>query len=180
MQVTEIMAVELFTRTNGGPLVPENWVAFWMPSELEARLMPILAPYGQSPEWFIDRLHFRQPPAPWAFAFLDHEYALAGHVATSRPASAGIRFAPYRNVPEPMPDDYIPGVGVLVFESKVGLQASAGKSPLFAAAWNALRDCSPEKWWLAILDPLPGNWLTEVLPDDEERWLSIRPGRVHH
>ena len=70
--------------------------------------------------------------------------------------------------------DFVPGVGVLMFLSKEGLEASTGKSPLFAAAWNALQDCSSDRQWLAILDPLSPEWLAQVLPGDQDRWFFYR------
>jgi len=124
--------------------------------------------------WYFDKLNFGRPPAPWALACLDREYPIAGHVATSRPPDAGIAFTPYNQLPNPMPNDFVPGVGVLAFASKSGLERSAAKSPLFAAVWNAFRECSPERRWLVILDPPSQEWLAQVLPGDRERWLTGR------
>lgn len=174
MRCFEILIAESAVSKDGGPFVPDNRLTYGIPDEAEELLEPILGPYGQDPLWYFDKLNFGRPPAPWALACLDREYPIAGHVATSRPADAGIAFAPYNQVPSPMPDDFVAGVGVLTFESKSGLERSADDSPLFAAAWNALRECSPERRWLMILDPLPQEWLNQVLPGDRERWLSGR------
>ena len=143
-----------------------------VPSDARQLFEAILGPYNQDPMWYFDKLNYGRPPAPWALACLDREYAIAGHVATSRKLDAGISFAPYSQVLHPTPDGFVPGVGVLTFANKNWLERSAGSSPVFAEAWNALRDCSCERRWLAILNPLSEKWLAEVLPGDNEIWLS--------
>ena len=174
MRCFEILIAGSAVSKDGGPFVPDDRLTYGIPDEAQELLEPILAPYSQNPMWYFDKLNFGRPPAPWALACLDREYAIGGHVATSRPLNAGIAFTSYNQVPNPMPDDFVPGVGVLTFESKSGLERSAGNCPLFAAAWNALRECSPERRWLVILDPLSQDWLALVLPGDRERWLSGR------
>jgi hypothetical protein len=168
----EILVAESAVSVNGGGFVPDDRLTYGIPDELQDLLKPILAPYGQDPMWYFDNLNFGRAPAPWALACLDREHAIAGHVATTRPHGAGIGFAPYSPLPMPIPSDLVPGVGVLAFESKHGLQRSAGESRLLATAWDALRQCSADQRWLVILDPLPERWLSEVLPVDRERWRT--------
>jgi hypothetical protein len=174
MHCFEILIAGSAVSRGGGPFVPDDQLTYGIPDEAQALLDPILGPYNQSPMWYFDKLNFGLRPAPWALACLGREYAIGGHVATSRPPNAGIAFTSYSQVPEPMPDDFVPRVGVVTFESKSGLERSAGNSPLFAAAWNALRECSLESRWLVILDPLAQEWLAQVFPGDRERWLSRR------
>jgi hypothetical protein len=174
MRCFEILIAESFVSKDGGPLVANNRLLYWIPDEAQELLEPVLGPYGQNPAWYFDKLNFGRPPAPWAIVCLDREYAIGGHVATSRSPAAGIAFSPYTQVPDPMPHDFVPRVGVLVFASKSGLERSAGDSPLFAAAWDALRECASSSRWLALLDPVEKEWLTQVVPGDSERWLSTR------
>lgn len=174
MRVFEILIAQATVSREGGPFVSDDKVVFWLPDEAEEILEPILAPYGQNPGWFFDKINFGSRPAPWALVCLDCEYDIAGHVAAARQPNAGIAFTPYNQVPKDQPDDFVPGVGVVTIESRVGLEYSAGNSPVFEAAWDVLRECSPERRWLVILDPLSPEWLDQVLPGDCERWLSYR------
>jgi hypothetical protein len=174
MRCFEILIAESVLSEDGGTLARDDRLTYGIPDEASKLLEPILGPYSQDPMWYFDKLNFGRPPAPWALACLDREYSIAGHVATSRPSDAGIAFAPYTQVPAPMPNDFVPGVGVLTFAFKNGLQRAADKSFMFAAAWDVLRDCSLHNRWLVILDPLSQDWLAQVLPGDRERWLSSR------
>jgi hypothetical protein len=174
MRVFEIVIVESAVRTGGGPFVPRSRLSYWLPDEAEETLRPILGPYGQDPMWYFDTLKSGSSQAPWALACLDREYGIAGHVATSRPPDAGVLFAPYRHMQSPMPDDFVPGVGLLTFAGKSGLESAAAKSPLFAAAWDALRECSSDRRWLVILDPPSKQWLDQATTGDRERWLLAR------
>jgi hypothetical protein len=171
MDCFEILIAEGGVRTEGGPSIPDYTMTSWIPDEAMDLLGPILEAYGQTPQSFAS-MNFGNPTAPWALACLDREYAIAGHVATSRIPKAGIWFAPYSGCPSQPPEDFTPGVGMLVFESKVGLETCEANSPLFGAAWSMLRHCSAEKQWLIILDPLNAGWLADVLPGDRERWLA--------
>ena len=174
MRTFEITIASSSISVNGGPMVPDDRLTYWIPDEAQDLLEPVLGAYGQDPMWYFDKLNFGRPPAPWALACLDREYAIAGHVATSRPPDGGIGFTQYTQMPNPLPSDFVPGVGTLAFASKSGLELSATKSPIFAAAWGALRECSAERRWLVILDPLSQEWLAQVTRGDRERWLSSR------
>jgi hypothetical protein len=175
MHCFEIMVLQSAISWNNGPFVQEDRLSYLIPDEAKELLDPILDPFGQDPSWYFEKVNFGRPPAPWAFVCLDREYAIAGHVATSRDTDLGIRFATYNpDVPYPMPDDFVPCVGVLVFASKAGLERSVGKSFIFAAAWDALSRCSSDKNWLVILDPLPEEWLAQVLPGDRDLWFASR------
>jgi hypothetical protein len=172
MHLFELLATEGAISQNGGPLVPDGRLMYAVPDEAEEILAPILGKYDQDPFWFFDRLNFGRPPAPWAIVCLDREYALAGHIATSRPPDAGIAFAGYKEIPKPLPLDFAPGVGVLVFYSKNGLELAANNSPIFTASWKALQAASARGTWIAVLDPLPEEWLSQVLPGDCDAWLA--------
>jgi hypothetical protein len=143
-----------------------------IPDEAEHLLDPILSVYGQDPSWFFDKIALGRRQAPWALACLDREYSIAGHIGTERGADSGIKFTSYNHLPQSLPDNFVPGVGVLVFGSKMELERVATRSPVFEAAWEAFRDCSTNKSWLAILDPLPEDWLALVVPGDRGRWLA--------
>lgn len=176
MQVYEILIAESVISQDGGPFVTTDRLSYWVPEPAQVSLQPILGPYHQDPMWYFDNLDLGRPPAPWALACLDREYGISGYLAACRPAGAGISFSPYADHPEPRPNGLAPGVGVLSFASKPGLQQAAANSPLFAAAWDALRDCSIDRRWLVILDPLSDRWLTEIARDAPQRWLSRRGG----
>ena len=171
MHCFEILIAGSAVSKDGGPFVSDDQLTYGIPDQAQELLEPILGPYGQNAMWYFDKLNFGRPPAPWALVCLDREYAIGGYVATSRPPNAGIAFAPYNQVPNPMPKDFVHGVGVLTFGSKDGLERSAGNSPLYAAAWSALKECSPGSRWLVILDTLSQEWLAPVLLGDRERWL---------
>ena len=170
----EILIGESAIRSGAGPFLSANQLLYSIPESAEELLDPILSPYGENPTWYFEKLNHGRPPAPWAIVCLDREYALAGHVTQSRPADAGIAFTYYRRPRMPFPDDFVPAVGTLVFFSKSGLESAVGNSPLFASAWDALRDASEEQNWLVLLDPPDADWLAQVEPGDGERWLRLR------
>jgi hypothetical protein len=174
MRCFEILIATSAISTNGSPFVPDDRIMIGIPDEAEQLLDPILSVYGQNPSWFFDKINFGRQEIPWALACLDREYPVAGHIGTTRGADSGIKFTSYSQPPQSLPDDFVPGVGVLAFESKIGLENVATRSPVFEAAWKAFRSCSPDKPWLAILDPLPEDWLALVVPGDRERWLASR------
>jgi hypothetical protein len=172
MRLFEIEVATVFIRRSGGPSDASGRLAFALPEEAEDLLTPIMKPYQQSPMFYFDLLNFGRPPAPWAIACLDRQYALAGHVATVRPADSGISFSPYRSVPSPLPADFTPEVGVIVFASKAGLERARGCSALFDAAWSALGSKEASRRWLLLLDAPPDPWLRQTLPGDAERWRT--------
>lgn len=160
--------------SNGGPYIPDETLTYWIPEDAQKLLDPILDQYGQDSMWYFDKLNFGHPPAPWAIACLDQEYTIAGHIAICRPAGSGIAFSPYTQVPSSIPQDFVPQVGVIVFKNKNGLKGASDRSPLFQKLWDSLKDCSTEKRWLLAVDPLPDEWLAQVVPEDREHWLSTR------
>jgi hypothetical protein len=174
MRCFEILIVAADISKNGGPFIPDDRLTFWLPDEAKELLEPTLSTYGRDPEWYFDQINFDRWHPPWALACLDREYGIAGHITSARPINSGISFTPYNKVPTPTPSDFVPGVGLLAFQSKNGLQSAANRSPIFNLAWEALRDCSGEKRWLALLDSLPDDWLGQVIPGDRELWLSMR------
>src|SRR3989442_201798 len=98
MRFFEILIAGSAISKDGGPFAPEDRLTYGIPDEAQQLLEPILGRYDQAPMWYFDKLNFGRPPAPWALACLDREYAIAGHVATSRPPNAGIAFTTYNQV----------------------------------------------------------------------------------
>ena len=174
MRCFEFYVATSAVSTNNGPYIPDETLTYAIPEEAQELLEPILDQYGQDPMWYFDKLNFGRPPAPWVIACLDQEYSIAGHIATCRPDGSGIAFSPYTQVPSPIPQDFVPQVGVVTMENKRGIEGSSDKSLLFRKLWDALKDCSTERRWLLLVDPLPDEWLTQVVIRDRERWLSAR------
>lgn len=172
MQCYQIIATQLGASVNGGPAVADQKLTYALPEEASDQLSPILERYEQNPYWYFDNLNFGRPPAPWATACLDSEYAIAGHVALARGPNSGIGIAPYTQPPNPLPKDYVPAVGVITFLTKQSLRAVASKSPLFSQLWKGLKECSPDGNWLLIYDPLEGSWVDDALDKDREKWLT--------
>jgi hypothetical protein len=160
----------------GGPFVPDGTLTYWLPDEAIEAVDPILTPHGQEASWYFDKLNHVRGPVPWALVCIDQEYELAGHIAEARIPDAGIAFSSYTYPDPPLQPDCVPKVGVLVLASKTGLRSVANRSPVFAAAWQALEECREDRRWLIVLDPLDESWLREVVPGDSERWLASRRG----
>ncbi|MDG2223152.1 MAG: hypothetical protein P8L85_17355 [Rubripirellula sp.] len=156
--------------TDGNTTALNKRLVYAIPDAAERLLQPILEPYGQDPYWYFDKLETGTAPAPWAIACFDREYDLAGHVVTTRPAGADIRFAAYQPSPKRPTSDFIPGLGALIFFSKTGLREAAATSPLFATAWESLQDCSAHQNWLTLLPPLSDPWLSKALRIDHRLW----------
>lgn len=174
MKCFEFYVATSAVSTNGGSYVQDEKLTYGIPEDAQDLLEPILNQYGQDPMWYFDKLNYGRPPAPWAVACLDQEYTVAGHIATYRPAGSGIAFAPYTQVPDPVPLDFVPQVGVVTLQNKIGLRDAVSKSPLFQKLWEGLKDCSTERRWLLVVDPMPDEWLDQIVPGDRERWLSTR------
>ena len=174
MKPFEILIAESFLKENDGPFVKEERLTLQISEEAMSLLDPILEPYGQSPYFFFDKIVFANRTVPWAFVCLDSQHPIAGHIATKRPPEAGIQFTQYQPMPAPIPNDFVPSVGTLVFGDKRGLELASCQSLIFEKAWEVLKNCSPEKNWLVILDPLPEEWLTEHLSGDRELYLSMK------
>ena len=171
MRCFEILIATSAISTNGGPFVPDDDFMIDIPDEAERLLEVILSPYEGHSIWSFKSIDGHSLRAPWALACLDREYPIAGHIGTARGADSRIKFSPYHQ-PVPLPDNFVPVVGVLVFGSKMELERVATRSPVFEAAWDAFRDCLTDKSWLAFLDPLPEDWLALVVPGDRERWMA--------
>lgn len=174
MKSFELRIVESSEIKADGSFVRQSGLICDLPEEGAALLSPIVQRYKQSCSFYLDKVINSTQSPPWAIACLDREYSLAGHVATTRPPEAGIRFAPYTNPPYPIPDGFVPKVGVLIFTTKSGLKRSVARSPLFRAAWGALSECAPGSHWVTFLDQFDRDWVDQVEADDDERWLSTR------
>jgi len=175
MKIFEFFVATSAISTNGGPYIPDHTLTYAIPDEAQELLEPILGPYDQDPMWYFDKLNYGRPPAPWAIACLDKEYAIAGHIASCRPEGSGILFTQYTNLPKPIPYDFIPKVGTITMLHKTGLEKATARSPLFEELWLGLKDRDLDRRWLIIADPLRDDWLTKVLPVDNNLWNSTRP-----
>lgn len=173
MQCFEIdIALVTKTERDGSP-ISDPKVMYSLPPVALDTLRPILRPYGQDACWYFDKINYGRPPAPWSLVCLDREYAISGHVAYSRTSDLPrVGFGPYSQYPDPVPEGYVPEVGVLSVLKKAGLERNAARSPLFEAAWNVLRERSTDKNWLVVLDPLSESWLSEVMPIDRKLWSA--------
>ncbi len=159
------------TELHGGSL------AYLLPEDAAAAVEPILAPYNQSPDWYFDRLNHGRPPAPWAVVCFDREYRIAGHIAETRGASRGIAFSTYRSQPDPMPEDYVPGVGVLLIFDRSALEQCSSRSSVLAQIWDALKECSVDARWLLVMDALSPSWLDVTAQGDDDLWRQLRNRR---
>lgn len=171
MHCFEMLVAGALERSHGGQWQRLDALTIVLPDAAEDLLEPILEPYGHYSTFYFENLIGRKP-APWAITCLDRQYALGGHVATTRPSDAGIGFLPYTKLPDPFPEDFVPGVGVIIFSSRAGLQRAATKSPIFEMTWHALQERPEDRRWLVLLDPLPEPWLGSAVAEDADRWKS--------
>lgn len=174
MRCFEFVVARTSVSKNGRPHVPDHTLMYVIPDEAVELLKPIFDPYGKDPNLYFEQLNSGRPPAPWGIACFDRQYSIAGHVATCRLNISGIYFAPYCESPHPPPQDVYPQVGVVVFENKRALEDASDTSPLFQNLWKGFRECPTEQRWMMIVDPLPDDWLAQVMPGDRERWFSTR------
>ena len=174
MECFEFFVATSAVSKNGGLFVPDERFMYAIPEDAQELLEPILEPHEQNPTWYFDTLNSGRPPAPWALVCLDKEYSIAGHIATCRPKNSGIAFSPYTKLPNPMPKEFVPKVGVITLQSKMGLEEASDKSPLFKLLWEGFKNCASEQRWLIIVDSLSDDWLAQVVPTDSELWLSTR------
>jgi hypothetical protein len=119
MKCFEFFVATSSTSENGGLFVPDDRLIYSISEDAQELLDPILEPYEQNSTWYFDKLNSGRPPAPWALACFDKEYSIAGHVATSRPKDSGIAFTQYTQLPKPMPQEFIPKVGIITLQSKI-------------------------------------------------------------
>jgi hypothetical protein len=159
---------------SGGDLIPtgENFII--LPTKVENSLESLLEPHDQHPGWFFTKIENSCADSPWAFVCFDREYSIAGHFTTCNPKNSGILFAPYSNPPDPIPQNFVPKVGVVVVQKKKGLETAKSSSLLFQQLWDYLKDCDSTRPWLIVADPLPNEWLDQIMPKDSELWLSSR------
>jgi hypothetical protein len=178
VKVFEMMAVETFFSHRGGPFSSMGRVSYALSEEAEDILASVLDPYDQHPGFFFDSIDSGRKPAVWAFVCLDKEYEIAGHIAKSRLPDAGIRFTQYTQIPNNPPKDFIPKVGVISLMSKDGLERSAHLSPVFNFANEALYNCQENRRWVALLDPLDGEWLGEAILRNNDLWIESRSDQI--
>jgi len=110
----------------------------------------------------------------WASVCLDKPYRIFGHIAESRPDRLCLAMADFSyELAQPLSDTNRPLAGFIHFMSKDVAKVMAGKSPLFDAAWNLLKDLDEKKQWLCFCDPLPDDWVTEMEKKDDETLTRI-------
>ena len=172
MELFEIEIAKVYMSESGAPFTPDKGFIFNIPQEAEDLLDNILEPYGLSSFFYFDNFEINNQAPPWALVCLDREYPIAGHIAAKRPSNEEIYFVQYQSNPNPIPNDYVPNVGTLIFQEKRGLELAASRSLIFQEAWRALETCSVKNNWLVFLDPLPEKWLAEQLPGNRELYLS--------
>jgi hypothetical protein len=139
-----------------------NRAMYVLPDEAEDAIELILKPYDNNPILFFDQIDGGRPPLPWAFVCLDKEYRIAEHVLSTRIKKTDVGFITYSRVPNPIPANFVPGVGTLCVMRKEALEEIAETSPLWSACWTALADLSTNRKWVAFLEPLPKAWVQEV------------------
>jgi hypothetical protein len=139
-----------------------NRAMYVLPDEAEDAIELILKPYDNNPILFFDQIDGGRPPLPWAFVCLDKEYRIAEHVLSTRIKKADVGFIPYFRVPNPIPANFVPGVGTLCVMRKEALGKIADTSPLWSACWEALADLPTHRKWVAFLEPLPTAWVQEA------------------
>jgi hypothetical protein len=145
-----------------------------IPEQVEDAIEPIFKQYDQLPFWVLSGIEKSCPDSPWAFVCVDKEYSIAGHFTTSNPKNSGILFSPYLKHPDPIPPNFVPKVGIVIIQMKSGLETAKNNSLLFQQLWDYLEDCDHTRPWLIAADPLPIEWLNQIVPGDSELWLSNR------
>ena len=166
MSVSRTTSSEFEVRTLG---CPPKLLRFRVSQAAKRAMDRALKPYGQTLSFlfYLQSLN-QQPVSPWAFVCLSCEYALAKHVAITRPNGGGLLSEAYTFPP---PGDF-PQVGMIAIPCKAGLKRAASRSPIFRAAGQPLKHRDARRHWLVVLDPLPEEWLKTALPGDAERWVS--------
>ena len=173
MKCFEFIDLNSAMSEDGGPVFPDDRMRIEIPKEAEEILGPILGQYGQDPRFYFSRLNGGRPPAPWAIACFNKEYSIAGHIATNRP-NKSIAIAQYTIVSPPIPNDFIPQVGIISIFDKTALEDVSKKSLIFEKLWDELKDKPIERNWLLVLDALPNEWLEKIVQNDSELWLSTK------
>lgn len=177
MKVFEIQQWTSSVSDGRRPFVPDGKSGYMMSEEAEAALDELLEPYDNS-SWYLDQIQCNYPRGPWSFVCLDKEYPLAGHIVEARrdgvDLSTSVGFVPLARPPRPLPPDYCPGVGILVFQSKDVAETMATRSRLFECAWDAIKDRPESRRWLALMDALDESWVETNSRDNQDRWVSTK------
>jgi hypothetical protein len=137
MTVFEIQQWTSLVSDGRRPFVPDDISGYIMSKEAEAALNELMEPYGNS-SLCLDRILNPLGGGHWCFVCLDKEYSLAGHITEARrngvDLGSDVGFTPLARTPNPVPPDYYPAVGILVFASKTAAEAMASRSRLFERA----------------------------------------------
>lgn len=177
MKVFEIQQWTSMVSDGDGPFVPDNISGYVMPEEAEAALDERLAPYENS-SICLDRILNPLGGGHWCFVCLDKEYPLAGHITEARRSGvdlgSDVGFTPLARTPNPVPPDYYPAVGMLVFGSKTAAETMASRSRLFEWVWDAVEDLAEDRRWLVMIDALEQDWVETNCQNDHDRWVASR------
>ena len=113
----EITIAESVQRRPGGDWLSDDRLFFNVPSEAESAFSEVLKPYGhESGEWFLEKINYGRPPAAWAYVALPSEIDAADEIMRARDGfEEEIRFSPYTSPPDPLPSNFKPAVGIVLF-----------------------------------------------------------------
>ena len=99
---------------------------------------------------------------PWAIVIFPSEYALAGHITDVRGVRENVQMSSFShiyNYLEQIPPPDVPMVSMLFVRKKGVFSALAARSPLFAAAWELLKDKSHQTPWMCFSESPDVGWL---------------------
>ena len=158
-----------------------NMTAQWeIPSSAVEVIEALLVPSGLDMSALLTRHaqeSMRDECWPWAVIFFDAELPLAGHVAQLRGIRKNIAMTSYawaKKGNSPIVPGDIPTVSMLAIRRKAILKYAAEKSPLFAPAWEALKDKPEDRKWFCISDSPPADWVKATSVGDAELFFKSR------
>jgi hypothetical protein len=141
----------------------EESLAYMIPEDAEAAIDLVLEPYKWLTTWYLESIGDGRPPAPNAVLCLQRDYELAWHIREVRENPDEIRFAQYGEIPEPMPEGFVPKVGCIFIYDWEALSRARGKSFLFDAAAQLLEASNRQTQWLCLLPELPQDGFGSLL-----------------
>jgi len=113
----------------------------------------------------------------WAVILFDAEFPLAGHVAQLRGVRRNLALTSYtweKQGRPPIVPGSSPTVSMITVRKKAILKHVAERSPLFAPAWEVLKDKSEDRQWFCVSDSPPAEWVQATSVGDEELFFQCR------
>ena len=107
---------------------------------------------------FKNIFRYKKPTLPWAYIFLDREYAVAKVARETLINGSGIKFAHYSVLSHPRYPSETHSVGIIWIKDKASLAKIADTSVLWDECWRVLKTAHADKRYISILDPLPMPW----------------------